>query len=98
LEGRWWENGLKPGFLDSKADRKRMKRAKRFDSKGEQVPAVPIGPAFKSGEANPSTRAESTVWDEFFRCARSSQDKCELMTDRPMNRIPAEKDLFAEEV
>lgn len=46
-----------------------------------------------TGDVILSTRPDGGVWGEFFRSLRDV-DTSDFMLDRPMNRIPEEKDIF----
>lgn len=50
-----------------------------------------------TGDVVLSTRPGARVWDEFFRRLESVDVPDDFMTDRPMNRIPEEKTIFAED-
>ncbi len=44
-----------------------------------------------------SERPGAKAWRDFFEMIRSIEAPGEFMADRPMNRPPTERDLFAEE-
>jgi len=46
-----------------------------------------------TGDVILSTRPDARVWADFFRSLRHV-DTSDFMVDRPMNRIPEEKDIF----
>jgi antitoxin VapB len=49
----------------------------------------------ETGDVVLSTRPGAKAWGEFFRLLRSADDAPAFMSDRPMNQLPAEKDIFA---
>lgn len=51
----------------------------------------------ETGDVVLSTRPGAKHWEEFFARLRSVAVPPDFMTDRPMNRLPDEKDIFGEE-
>jgi antitoxin VapB len=49
----------------------------------------------ETGDVILSTRPGARAWSEFFQHLRSMEDTPEFMSDRPMNRLPVERDIFA---
>jgi antitoxin VapB len=49
----------------------------------------------ETGDVVLSTRPGAKAWGEFFRLLRSADDAPEFMSDRPMNQLPVEKEIFA---
>jgi len=50
-----------------------------------------------TGDVVLSHRPGAKVWNEFFEMLNAMDIPPEYMADRPMNRIPQERDLFSEE-
>ena len=51
----------------------------------------------ETGDVVLSTRPGAKHWEEFFARLRSVDVPSDFMADRPMNRVPDEKDIFGEE-
>jgi len=47
-----------------------------------------------SGDVILSKHPNASPWEEFFRMARTVEGAEDFMIDRPMNRIPVERDIF----
>ncbi|HRD48726.1 MAG: AbrB/MazE/SpoVT family DNA-binding domain-containing protein [Candidatus Competibacter sp.] len=50
-----------------------------------------------SGDVVLSTRPGAKAWDEFFALIHSIEASDDFMAERPLNVIPHERDLFAED-
>ncbi|MGA7522913.1 MAG: hypothetical protein WBW84_10555 [Acidobacteriaceae bacterium] len=50
-----------------------------------------------TGDVVLSTRPGASYWADFFRELRSIDVPNDFLVDRPMNRIPEEKNLFGDE-
>lgn len=50
----------------------------------------------KTGDVVLSTRPGANSWADFFRELRGLDVPSDFLAERPMNRIPEEKDLFGE--
>jgi antitoxin VapB len=48
-----------------------------------------------TGDVILSSRPSFGVWDEFFASRPVGKDVDEYLSERPMNQIPVEKDVFA---
>lgn len=51
----------------------------------------------ETGDVVLSTRPGAKHWEEFFARLRSVDMPPDFMADRPLNRLPHEKDIFGEE-
>jgi antitoxin VapB len=51
----------------------------------------------ETGDVILSSRPGAKAWSEFFRLARSADETSQFMSDRPMNKLPVEKDIFVED-
>jgi antitoxin VapB len=52
----------------------------------------------RTGDVILSSRPPAGDWGEFFHFLRATEDAPAFMADRPMNQLPAERDLFADPV
>jgi antitoxin VapB len=86
------------------------KTAKLFRNGASQAVRLPIEFRFEgtevyisrndaTGDVVLSARPGAGAWGEFFRRGRSTESEeagtAEFLSDRPMNRLPVEKDVFA---
>ncbi|MBB6142237.1 antitoxin VapB [Silvibacterium bohemicum] len=50
----------------------------------------------KTGDVTLSTSPGAEIWDEIFARFRAADVPDDFMKDRPMNRLPEERDIFGE--